>query len=380
MNISKLSKTESRQLLLIHTRLHYDRPDNVANMLKLIDAKGYFTTEAGEVYKNGLKNILSDRTPIDCIYCGGPLSEEDNLICPLCATALYNRVNDDNKDIRREKAAYKAAQAEAVKLARDLKNGTFEDDYEIQEYAGEHLERITAEGSYSVNGAGGGATGSRTDAKESPKYTGRDLDRTDGNEDKHIFRDFLAGHQKMIAIVLTLVIVLLMVSLVLLSIRNRNEDSYNIYEGAGLQGISDGSTANGGGSELTDGFELLGRRYTEVDDGYGSFEQLLSDNTLFYPECGVSIVFDKDTGNIFYMENDGTGKLSSSVPILGIVPGDSTVKAKKILEDNGLEAADISDNEFICQFGAAIDPKITYELSVSSYDGIIDLVCVRIIK
>lgn len=390
MNISELSTTESRQLLLIHTKLNYENAQSVSQVVRLIKARGFFQTEAGMVYRNAIEDYEKGKFPIDCIYCRKPLEYGENLICRECGQELFVRVNEENKEIQKERAEVKAAQEAAVKIAQNINNPDYEEQEELLAYARERLEIIAENPSmYAVM-----PEEDEYDA-ESNQYVADsgDFEETQalyGRRNAFIVSRLIPAIISVILIALMLVLIMLRVGPEKADVQAKGNESANEMPAVGTEetyNMADNEPDMSPLAEdtkssyiLQDGYELLGCIYTEVDDEYGDYEEMLSENARYYPECGVSLLFNEETGRIIYIENDGSGTGMNKVPILGILPGDSTVKMIKTLSDNGLEPAAINDDNFICQFGSYANPDITYELSVTSNEGIINLICIRVIQ
>lgn len=122
MSILNLSTTESKQLLLLHSKLDYDSPKRVHQIYDLIESKNYFSSEDGIRYKNALAKMLEGRIPFDCIYCGATLGEHDNLICPDCERELKQRVHKDNKKRNVDMSPYDG-------LYDVLSDGSYENEF-----------------------------------------------------------------------------------------------------------------------------------------------------------------------------------------------------------------------------------------------------------
>jgi len=324
MQITELSTKESKQLLLVHSKIHYDKLDSVKQLASHIEKKGYFKTPAGLAYKNALNDYIEGKVPIDCIYCGGELSEDSYLICNDCHKKLIDRAVNETEEIKDNKHKTKGQhEAEANKPKFRLKKSV------IAAFLIIALILLVIAVLVGLQ-----------------KKSEKDLDSAIANGDQVLAVDSI------------------------LEMQNRTEGSSEKAQ------AGDNSTLSGS----FDGFDFLGASFGDLQAVLGSSEQVLDENTRYFSSCGVSVIYDPDSGAVTYIDNDGTGNGQLSVPIFGILPGVSYEDARRIFTGNGIDTVDYSADSFMCMFQVNGNTDFTYEIDVTGDEkGNVVLVAARIV-
>lgn len=74
-----------------------------------------------------------------------------------------------------------------------------------------------------------------------------------------------------------------------------------------------------------DGIYFLGEGYENCNTIFGEPDSILAENTLYYKSAGVSVIYDKATGRVLYIDEDGTGTLGG-ISISGVYIGNSEAR------------------------------------------------------
>ena len=126
MKITDLSTNDAKQLMMIHSRIRYDRLDNVKLLYEYMESHGYFQSGGGLLYKNALKGFIDGNNPKECIYCGNKLKEGLYMICETCNLRLIARSEGvENADTEKEAVLIKDPDNDQVRnqaINRGLEN------------------------------------------------------------------------------------------------------------------------------------------------------------------------------------------------------------------------------------------------------------------
>lgn len=331
MQITDLNTTESKQLMLVHSKIHYDNMDSVKQLSNHIEKKGYFKTRAGLVYKNALIDFLNGTNPSECIYCGSKLSEDHYLICKECNDKLINRAVEETEELPKEEPLAKDAIEETPKKRQS------------HEQLAEPVKK-----------------------------------------QRKIKTSVVIG-----ICVVAIIAIIVAVGISIWSIKSANEAKEALTESSGNNAIDDMKSESVDdsyeddevalGSTTVDGFDFLGQSYDEVSKLLGFSEDVVDASTKYFASCGVSVIIDASSGRIGYIDNDGSGDGSLVIPVFGILPGASSKDAKAVFTEKGIDVVDYSDDSFMCMFQIGNDRNTTYEIDVTSNDDKVVLVAARIV-
>lgn len=152
-------------------------------------------------------------------------------------------------------------------------------------------------------------------------------------------------------------------------VMTENNIIYYIFDENSLNKIPDAmneieSDEDDGNIVFSDGLEVIGLPYNLCDATFGESEIVISANTLYYVNRGVTIVYDINSGLVSYIDCDGTGT-EGNLKIAGISIGDSEQDVKEYLNNQGIPA-DIVNGEL--SVGIRYNEQ-NIELSVSIIDG-----------
>lgn len=126
-----------------------------------------------------------------------------------------------------------------------------------------------------------------------------------------------------------------------------------------------------------DGTELVGKQVSSCDEVFGESVSVVTDNALYYETVGVSVVYDKDTKEVLYIDCDGTGTLGS-VKIAGIYIGEPATRVYEYFLEKGIET-DIDDNTEKYEIDIK-DGNGSYRVEISLSNARVNLVSATKIK
>lgn len=328
MQITELGTTESKLLMLIHSRIHYDNMDSVSHLLDHIEKNGYFKSDAGLVYKNALLDYYVGNAPSNCIYCGSKISEDNYLICKSCNDKLITKVVKGTKSLTDDEYDEELAETLLEKTASKNKKAM------VFAIAGAAIALIALAFVLFMN----------SKSKDSVNTTVATSDMA-GNSDATTNA----------------------------STSDVSDNQEQLKEAAESGTITE--------PMAIDGFDFLGKPYDEIAKILGPGETVIDESTKYFKSCGVSVLINTDTGMIEYVDNDGTGNGIIEAPIFEILPGCSVEQAKSILTNKGIEIVDYSDDSFMSVFMAADNSEMAYEIDVTAdSDGNVVLVAARLIN
>lgn len=310
MQITDLNTTESKQLLLVHSRLHYDNINSVENIYNYVEKNDCFKSQPGILYKKALHDFIHGYNPISCIYCDNELSEDHYLICKSCTNSLINMVVRDmneNPGNRKEKRAVKELTKKEALTANDY----------LEEPEKLHKKTIIA---------------------------------------------------IIIAVIILAALVIGVGFLVSHYLSQKDNNSVNTLGSASTDIL------------VVDGFDLLGKKYEDVELSLGTPEDVIDASTKYFAASGISLIIDSSTGRVIYIDNDGSGDGSTIVPIFGVYPGLKGDNARAIFTGKGIDVVDYSGDSFMCLFQIKDDLELTYEIDVTlDNSGKVIFVAARIV-
>lgn len=118
---------------------------------------------------------------------------------------------------------------------------------------------------------------------------------------------------------------------------------------------------------------LLGSSFDEAEKLLGVSEAVVTDNTRYFQNACVSLIYEKESGNIIYIDCDGSGE--QSYTICGIKYGDLKEDVLKILADAGMQKP-TSQTEDEVVYSFARDGQ-NIELSITFLEDKARLICCR---
>ena len=134
------------------------------------------------------------------------------------------------------------------------------------------------------------------------------------------------------------------------------------------------SSVSKGGNEISN---LLGGDYEVAKTMLGESVEIIAENTRYFEGSGISLIYSKDTGEVLYIDEDGTGSDGKVYSICGISVGMSREQALVLLKQYGYAAGNGTSD--VLTVSMETDGK-KRELSVTIVNGVVGVVSYAIIN
>ncbi|MDO5575059.1 MAG: hypothetical protein Q4G60_13895 [bacterium] len=442
MNLQKLTEREKKALLLIHHKLDYHDSEKIQDVCNLLEEKKLFQTEDGRQYEHVLKDINdAKKLPQDCICCGQKLQEREAVICCTCEKKLTDMIRKQSATIKTQapmkpKRKFRRIAWIAmpvliiiiilliVFLLRRNQVSDFTQQQFIEAYTqniatknfalgqGQQLEENVM--IYPISPANDYLM---TFQDQDNKLTGIALEMQGTDQNSRIrqltlmsligvtiYPDMsLERAGKLMEQVLSAkseyhyegyrwIMVyeneqtILMVLNEALILQNTDEQLV-LSEQTALPELTYQQLTWAELAE-TDMGRLLSQPYQAAEEALGDSVPVISDNTRYFEQAGMSCIYDENNSQIIYLDMDGNGQDSVRRTLFGLYYDETQEEALQSLAALNLVGTTDGDGVWTCKFllsdrqtGAADEPsgELAAELSVTFADGQVKLICSKIV-
>lgn len=122
---------------------------------------------------------------------------------------------------------------------------------------------------------------------------------------------------------------------------------------------------------------LLGGDYKVAETLLGESVQIIAENTRYYEGPGISLIYSKDTGEVLYIDLDGSGVDEKTYSICGICFGMTKEQALTVLKSYGYAAGNGTSDVYTVSMNVDDEKR---ELSVTIRNDVVVMVSYSVVN
>lgn len=378
--MSNFNKKEVKTIKLLNSKMNYDSAEDVERICTYLEDNKIMTSDMGVQYLNALKEYRDTQIrQVSCIFCGKHLADGEKIVCKKCLD-IEDAIKPDTslqKTSVSKKNAHKVSKRvialitiisliiaiagslffikknkkiDVLTLLENFDENISESGFNII-YLNETEDKgsvyeisptgellyIFKNAEQKITGTALEMYGQDENSRNVQKYLMNalnkvyfDIDDEDSSniinslsENKGVFR--YRNHRCLLILDKDIALYYIL-----------DEGTLSDESKAMFDEISKRAGNQENSSDVAlDGVMMIGQPKTVADRIFGESTPLITENTLFYPDAGISIVYDMDTQQIIYIDNDGTGNIGN-ISIGGAMTGQGIAAVLTYYNDQGI--------------------------------------------
>lgn len=427
MKLTELTDQEVKTIYLIHNKINYHDMNQRKKVFDMLQKKELLHSEPAREYADRIGSLGQNETeePLSCIFCSKIERDGDTLICPECLEQMRKRlkvVTGEKKPASREPVEpvrekfqirwYMVICAIAVLLAitagiaaliinsRGIQKSSHTEKSYVKTYDThlKHLDLVLGESQpynayslcYQILTKEEHPTNNYliTFTNEARKLEGIAL-QMNGQEDADrilqlnlmaaagasLYNHMTIDEAKKLLEQMISQNGLMTYEGYQWAMRADDKGTYFLLIDENLTQQLTGENAAEQITNRSDLILLLGDTFDQAERLLGQSEAVVTENTRYFTDECISVIYDTDSQKIIYIDCDGSGK--SSYKICGIAYGDMKEDALALLETEGLSAPSSTTDDTV-NYSLSSNGQAA-ELSITFTENHVSLICISLL-